>query len=83
MTNVRNCLTSLVAFAAGATVGALAGLLLAPNSGQETRRKLAQRYEDEKSELLRKGQRAVEETAQRLEEGIEGGKRKLTEALRT
>lgn len=83
MSNVRDELTYFGVFVAGAAVGGLAGLLLAPKSGQETRRKIAQRYEDEKSELLRKGQRAVEETAQRLEDGIESGKRKLAGALRT
>jgi len=83
MSNARDGLMYLGLFAAGAAVGGLAGLLLAPDSGQETRRKLARRYEDEKSELLRKSQRAVEGTAQRLEDGIESGKRKLTEALRT
>lgn len=83
MLNARDCLTHLGVFAAGAAVGGLAGLLLAPASGAETRRKMEERYDDEKSELMRKSQRVVEETAQRLEKGIEGGKRKLTEALRT
>lgn len=83
MSNSRDFLAYLAVFAAGATAGGLTALLFAPASGEQTRRRMAQRYDDEKSELMRKGQRVVKETAQRLEEGIEEGKSKLVAALRT
>jgi gas vesicle protein len=82
MANAQDRYAHLGIFLAGAAVGAVAGLLLAPGSGQETRRRIVQKYEDERRGLMQKGQRVVEETAQRLEHGIEDGKRRLTEALR-
>jgi gas vesicle protein len=83
MSNVRMGITCLGLFAAGVAVGGLTALLIAPDSGRETRRKLAERYTNEKRELLRKGQRAVGDVAQRLEDGIESGRQKIDSALRT
>ncbi len=44
---------------AGGAVGAVIGLLTAPASGRETRRKLARELGDQKEALLRSGQRAA------------------------
>jgi gas vesicle protein len=65
----------------GATAGYLVGLLTAPVSGDETRRRLSWRLDEGKSKLRRSGQKVVEETATRLERGIESGKQKLEQAL--
>ena len=81
--NPKDCAAYLAVFTSGALVGGLGAMLLAPDSGPEMRRKIARRYEDEKREMMRKGQRMVEETAERLEHGIEDGKRRLSEALRS
>jgi gas vesicle protein len=81
MANVTENLKDLGLFLAGGAVGVVVGLLVAPASGQETRRRMGRRLEEEKDELLRKGQRLVDETAERIEENIEQGKRKLTQAL--
>jgi len=81
MTNMRDGLSSLGLFLAGGAVGVMVGMLVAPASGQETRRKMGRRLEEERDELLRKGQRVVEDAAERIENRIEEGKRKLTHAL--
>jgi gas vesicle protein len=41
----------IVGFLCGAAVGALAGLLLAPDSGEETRKKIANKAKDLKDDL--------------------------------
>ena len=83
MVNVKESLALLCAFVAGVVAGGAAGLLLAPASGPQTRRRMAQRYDDEKRELLRKAQRVAEGAADRLEHGLEDGKRRLSAALRS
>jgi gas vesicle protein len=55
--------------------------LTAPASGAETRRRIARRVEDEKNELLRKGQRAVGHAADYLEDQLKQGKRKLSQVV--
>jgi gas vesicle protein len=81
--NAKDCAAYVAVFTSGALVGGLGALLLAPDSGPETRKRIARRFEDEKREAMRKGQRMVEETAERLEHGIEDGKRRLSAALRS
>ena len=66
---------------AGGAVGAALVYLTAPASGSETRRRLSRRLEDERNELLRKGQRAVGKAADYLEEQLKEGKRKLAEVV--
>lgn len=65
---------ALVASGAGLTVG----LLMAPASGQETRRRWKRRAEDSMDELERRGRRAVQDAAhqaqQLVEDGVERGK---------
>jgi gas vesicle protein len=43
----------------GAALGAAVGLLAAPSSGEETRRRLTRRFEEETDALLRQGERVV------------------------
>lgn len=53
----------------GAVAGAVAGMLLAPAPGRDTRRRVGQRLAEEKEALVRKGQLAVEGVTDVLEEG--------------
>ena len=55
----------------GATIGAVAGLLLAPAPGRETRRKLARRIVDEKDAAARSSRRAIDYVQERVAEGRE------------
>ena len=57
----------LGAFLAGALIGVGVGLLLAPKSGKETRRQLA--------DLAKKAQQKAEEMAERLRRGEASGPR--------
>ena len=43
--------TTLLTFAMGATLGALAGILLAPEKGEETRKRLLKRVQSLRKEL--------------------------------
>jgi gas vesicle protein len=52
----------------GAAVGIVAGLLVAPAPGHETRRRLTRRIGEEKEALVRKGQLAVEGVTDYLQE---------------
>jgi gas vesicle protein len=57
-----------LAFIGGALVGAIAGLLLAPKSGQETRRAIkdyADKTEDEIIEKAKEARAALDETIER------------------
>jgi hypothetical protein len=63
-------------FMVGGAAGYMAGLLSAPTSGRETRRRLGQRLEDEKDVLVRRGQRTVDEAVEGVQRGIESGRRK-------
>jgi gas vesicle protein len=65
----------------GVAGGWVAGLLTAPASGDETRRRLSWRLDDGKNKMRREAQRVVEQTASRLEHGIEAGKQKIEQAL--
>jgi len=50
----------------GSAVGAAIGLLLAPASGRETRRKLARTIGDRKDAIIRRGNQAAEGAASYL-----------------
>jgi gas vesicle protein len=67
--NTRESLGVLALLAAGSTVGFLAGLLAAPASGRETRRRLGRRLEDETEHLARRGRQAARHVGDRIEEG--------------
>jgi gas vesicle protein len=54
----------------GVAVGYVAGVLSAPASGRETRRRLGRRLENETDDLVRKAERALKETKQRISEAV-------------
>jgi predicted Zn-dependent peptidase len=65
----------------GVAGGWVAGMLTAPASGDETRRRLSWKLDDGKNKMRREAQRVVDQTASRLEHGIEAGKQKIEQAL--
>jgi gas vesicle protein len=54
----------------GVAVGYVAGVLSAPASGRETRRRLGRRLENETDDLVRKAERTLKETKQRISEAV-------------
>ena len=78
-----------VALVAG-TVGALVALLIAPQSGRDTRKLIRKRYNREKDALQKKGRRMVEDAEDyvhdRLDEGrraVEGASERVAEKIDT
>ena len=65
-----------VAFIA-AVAGAAIGVLFAPASGRETRRMLSRKARETREDLLRKGERAIGRLTERVEHGLDEGKKKL------
>jgi gas vesicle protein len=65
----------------GVASGWAVGMLTAPAAGSETRRRLSGRFDDGKERLRREARRVVEQTASRLEHGIESGKQRVEQAL--
>lgn len=55
----------------GGAIGATAGLLLAPASGRETRRRLARRIDEEREAAVRSSRRALDYVQVRVAEGRE------------
>jgi gas vesicle protein len=66
---------------AGAAGGWIAGWLTAPASGSELRRRLSFKLDEGTGRVRREAQRVVEQTAARIERGIEAGKQKVEQAL--
>ena len=64
----------MVGFVFGGLVGAFVGLLLAPQSGEQTRAQLAERGIELRDELQEKVPTIVEEQKGRVQEAIERGK---------
>ncbi|HYO81562.1 MAG TPA: YtxH domain-containing protein [Bryobacteraceae bacterium] len=58
----------LLAFMAGVTIGVAAGVLLAPGSGSDTRRRIA-RSADDAREFYERGRALSHEAAEMFEEG--------------
>ena len=81
MSNTDTAVGFLGGLLLGAGAGILVGLLAAPASGQETRRRWRRRVEDEAADLRRKGRRAVEEASDRIGEGLEESQRAVKKAL--
>ena len=79
--SVNTGFSHLCALMIGATAGVVVGLLAAPTSGQETRRRLSWKLDEGKSRLKHRGQQVVDETAARIEHGIESGRHKLDQML--
>jgi gas vesicle protein len=61
--------TVLLAFVVGVAVGAGAALLLAPQSGEETREWISEAVEDEAYRLRRKAKRSLDQVQDVLEKG--------------
>lgn len=68
-------------FVLGSAAGYMAGLLSAPASGQETRRRLGRRIVDGREVTLRRSQQAVNRAMDRVQSGIEQGRRRLNHTL--
>ena len=63
-----------VALVAG-TVGAAVALLLAPDSGRNTRRKVLRRLERERDALLRRGRDLADDAGEYVEARLKDGRR--------
>ncbi len=73
-----------LAFLSGALIGAVAALLLAPQSGRETRDQLrgyARRAEDNLRDLAGKAGEAIDEAVEKGKEYVQERKSVLTEAF--
>lgn len=70
----------VVAFALGALAGAAVALLYAPATGEETRRKLAEKARegrDKVEELTRQGREKAEDLARRGREAFEQARKEM------
>lgn len=65
-----------VALVAG-TVGALVALLIAPQSGEETRRQIQKRMRRERELLARKGRRVLSDAEDYMQDRLADGRRAL------
>ncbi|HOW27549.1 MAG TPA: YtxH domain-containing protein [Elusimicrobiota bacterium] len=78
----KNGASSLfLAFLVGGMVGAALGLLLAPQSGKDTRKKIkkwAEDLEDQGEEWIEKGKEVLEEKADRVKHAYEAGRKILS-----
>jgi gas vesicle protein len=77
MSEENNGATTLLAFVIGAAVGAAAGILLAPRSGRDTRRRLRGWAEDAGEELMEQGRELFEEGKRLAREKMEKVKRSV------
>jgi gas vesicle protein len=62
--------TTVGAALAGATVGYVAGVLNAPASGRDTRRRLGRRLEHETDDLVRKAEHTLKEATQKISDAV-------------
>jgi gas vesicle protein len=70
-----------VALVAG-TVGAAVALLMAPDSGRNTRRRVARRLERERMALLRRSRQMVARAEDQLDEKVEQASRYLDQQVK-
>jgi gas vesicle protein len=71
--------TVLLAFVVGVAVGAGAALLLAPQSGEETREWISDAVEDEAYRIKRKAKRSLDQ----VQDALERGEQTVTRVLKT
>jgi gas vesicle protein len=77
--------TVLVAFALGAIAGAAVALLYAPTSGEETRRKLAEKARegrDRAEQLARQGREFVDRQRETVAAAVDRGREAFDQARR-
>jgi gas vesicle protein len=77
----RNDLKYVLAALGGGLVGFGVGVLMAPVSGAETRRRLNETVTHEADALRRRGRRVIEDLGDLASEKVEEGKQKLAELL--
>ena len=63
--------SKFVYFLAGVGFGALLGILFAPQSGEETRRMIAEKADESKDYLLQKGREVKQQTSEYIDRGKE------------
>ena len=76
--NLRYVGVALVA----AGVGAAVALLVAPDSGQQTRRRLLRRMERERKAMLREGRRLMDEAKCYIDEQVEEGRKTVEKTVK-
>jgi gas vesicle protein len=83
--NSNSAGTVLVAFALGAIAGAAIALLYAPSTGEETRRKLAEKARegrDKAEALARQGREFVDRQRENVTAAVERGREAFEQARR-
>lgn len=87
---MRKLESNLLALMAGVAIGALAGVLLAPDKGEKTRQRIADSsarlrrdLEEKAAELKKEIARKSAELKKELDEQLEAGKTKLTKFTET
>ncbi len=70
-----------VALVAG-TVGAAVALLMAPDSGRNTRRRLARRLERERQQLLRRSRHMIAQAEDQLDDKVKQASRYLDQQVK-
>lgn len=77
----KNALAYIAVAATATAAGVFVGMLIAPASGEDTRRALARRLEEKQDALRKRVRKAVDHVACLAEDGIEAGKDKLDALL--
>ena len=72
MTQTGRIITTVGAVLAGATVGYVAGVLSAPASGRDTRRRLGRRLDNQTHDLAHKAERTLKEVKEKLSDVVHG-----------
>ena len=83
--NTNSAGTVLVAFALGAVAGAAIALLYAPTTGEETRRKLAEKARegrDKAEALARQGREFIDRQRETVTAAVEKGREAFDQARR-
>lgn len=79
-----NWMSTLIGFGAGAVVGAVTALLLAPASGKETREKIKERINDVSDkayDLVERSKEAIEEAKDKMSNAYEEAVEKTTSVI--